>query len=113
MLDEGCANRCGERGMRAVRSGLRGISRLSVCDRQPTNRCRRSCCGENPASYHRYFKEAGFVTERGQVDYTAPLTPEILARYRRMAEAAAIAGRYDSELARVRIPGCDSTRGLT
>ena len=46
----------------------------------------------NPASYHRYFKEAGFVTEKGQVDYTAPLTPEILARYRRMAEAAAIAG---------------------
>src|SRR5208283_983756 len=43
-------------------------------------------------AYHRYFKQAGFVTEKGQLDYTAPLTPEILARYRRMADAAGLAG---------------------
>ena len=46
----------------------------------------------NPASYHRYFKNARFVTEKGQVDYTAPLTPEIHARYRQMIEAAAATG---------------------
>jgi hypothetical protein len=42
----------------------------------------------NPAYYHRYLKNAGFETERGQLDYTAPLTPEILARYRSMVDAA-------------------------
>jgi hypothetical protein len=46
----------------------------------------------NPDCYHRYFKNARFVTEKGQVDYTAPLTPEILERYRRMIEAAQAAG---------------------
>ena len=42
----------------------------------------------NPACYHRYLKNAGFETERGQLDYTAALTPEILARYEGMLEAA-------------------------
>jgi len=46
----------------------------------------------NPDCYHRYFKNARFVTEKGQVDYTAPLTPEILERYRRMIEAAQASG---------------------
>ncbi|MBV8774630.1 MAG: hypothetical protein JO166_20180, partial [Deltaproteobacteria bacterium] len=42
----------------------------------------------NPDCYHRYFKNARFLTEKGQVDYTAALTPPILARYRSMIEAA-------------------------
>ncbi len=42
----------------------------------------------NPAYYHRYLKNAGFETERGQVDYTVKFAPEILARYRGMVEAA-------------------------
>jgi GNAT superfamily N-acetyltransferase len=42
----------------------------------------------NPDAYHRYFKNARFATEKGQVDYTAPLTAAILDRYRQMAEAA-------------------------
>lgn len=42
----------------------------------------------NPDCYHRYFKNARFLTEKGQVDYTAALTPEILERYRQMNEAA-------------------------
>ena len=46
----------------------------------------------NPAYYHRYLKNAGFETERGQIDYTAHLTPEILARYRGMLDAARLAG---------------------
>jgi ribosomal protein S18 acetylase RimI-like enzyme len=46
----------------------------------------------NPPHYHRCFKNAGFITEKGQLDYTAPLTPEILARYRRAVEGARAAG---------------------
>jgi hypothetical protein len=46
----------------------------------------------NPARYHRHLKEAHFVTEKGQVDYTAPLTPEILVRYRRIADGAEVSG---------------------
>ncbi|HKV53215.1 MAG TPA: GNAT family N-acetyltransferase [Candidatus Binataceae bacterium] len=46
----------------------------------------------NSASYHRYFKNARFHTEKGQVDFTAPLTPEILERYRQMIDATARAG---------------------
>jgi hypothetical protein len=42
----------------------------------------------NPNYYHRYLKDAGFETERGQIDYTAPLTPGILTRYRGMLDAA-------------------------
>ena len=46
----------------------------------------------NPAYYHRYLKNSGFETERAQLDYTAHLTPEVLARYRGMLEAARAAG---------------------
>jgi hypothetical protein len=46
----------------------------------------------NPDCYHSYFKNSRFATEKGQVDYTAPLTPEILERYRQMIEAALRAG---------------------
>ncbi|HXD90933.1 MAG TPA: hypothetical protein VNU00_07720 [Candidatus Binataceae bacterium] len=42
----------------------------------------------NPEGYHSYFKNAQFLTEKGQVDYTAPLTPELLERYATMEEAA-------------------------
>ena len=46
----------------------------------------------NSDCYHRYFKNARFFTEKGQVDYTAPLTPEILLRYRHMIEAGERSG---------------------
>ena len=46
----------------------------------------------NPEYYHSYFKDAGFETEKGFTDYTAPLTPEILQRYTRMLAAAGPAG---------------------
>jgi ribosomal protein S18 acetylase RimI-like enzyme len=42
----------------------------------------------NPDYYHRYFKNSGFVTEKGQVDYTAELTPEILERYKQIIASA-------------------------
>lgn len=46
----------------------------------------------NPDCYHSYFKNSRFATEKGQVDYTVPLTPEILERYRQMVEAALRSG---------------------
>ncbi|HTW88000.1 MAG TPA: hypothetical protein VMD75_08330 [Candidatus Binataceae bacterium] len=45
----------------------------------------------NPDYYHSYFKNAGFLTEKGQSDFTAELTPELLERYPRMVESAAAA----------------------
>jgi hypothetical protein len=42
----------------------------------------------NPAYYHRYLKNGGFETERGQIDYTTHLNPEIIARLGGMLEAA-------------------------
>ncbi|HLH75197.1 MAG TPA: hypothetical protein VKV28_00190 [Candidatus Binataceae bacterium] len=42
----------------------------------------------NPDYYHRYFKAAGFWTEKGLTDFTVPLTREILAGYPAMVEAA-------------------------
>ena len=105
MLDE-ALQLLRERGMRAVRSGFAAFLdypyAIDNYDSLPSFLLRG-----NPASYHRYFKEAGFVTEKGQVDYTAPFTPEILVRYRRMTDAAAAARRRDSKLARVRISGRD------
>jgi ribosomal protein S18 acetylase RimI-like enzyme len=46
----------------------------------------------NPDFYHRYFKNARFLTEKGQVDYTTPLTPDIQQRYRQMIDAATASG---------------------
>lgn len=80
-----------QRGMRAVRSGFAAFLdypyAIDNYGLLPSFLLRG-----NPPAYHRYFKQAGFVTEKGQLDYTAPLTPEILARYRRMADAAGLAG---------------------
>jgi len=78
-------------GMRAVRSGFAAFLdypyAIDNYDSLPSFLLRG-----NPPAYHRYFKQASFVTEKGQVDYTAPLAPEILVRHRRMADAAAMAG---------------------
>jgi hypothetical protein len=80
-----------ERSMRAVRSGFAAFLdypyAIDNYGMLPSFLLRG-----NPPSYHRYFKQAGFVTEKGQVDYTAPLTPEIIARYTGMAQAAAASG---------------------
>ncbi|HLW70142.1 MAG TPA: GNAT family N-acetyltransferase [Candidatus Binataceae bacterium] len=46
----------------------------------------------NPEFYHRYFKNSRFFTEKGQVDYTASLTPELLERYSALEAAAGRAG---------------------
>jgi hypothetical protein len=46
----------------------------------------------NADCYHRYFKNSRFYTEKGQIDYTASLTPELLERYAAFEEAARRAG---------------------
>jgi hypothetical protein len=46
----------------------------------------------NPPSYHRHLKNAGFETERGHIDYTAELTPELVQRYEKLVDAAQRAG---------------------
>jgi hypothetical protein len=46
----------------------------------------------NPDFYHRYFKNSRFMTEKGQVDYTAPLTPDIQERHRQMVAAVQAGG---------------------
>jgi Acetyltransferase (GNAT) family len=80
-----------ERAMNAVRSGFAAFLdypyAIDNYGRLPSFLLRA-----NPPHYHRCFKNAGFVTEKGQLDYTAPLTPEILARYGRAIEGARAAG---------------------
>jgi GNAT superfamily N-acetyltransferase len=46
----------------------------------------------NPGYYHCCFKNAGFVTEKGLLDYTVELTPRLLARYRDLICGARAAG---------------------
>jgi hypothetical protein len=46
----------------------------------------------NPAYYHSYFKNGGFETERGCVQYQIRFTDELAGRYRQMVEQATRAG---------------------
>lgn len=46
----------------------------------------------NPPYYHRYIKDAGFVTECGAVEYMIDFTPELAARYERMVADAVTRG---------------------
>jgi ribosomal protein S18 acetylase RimI-like enzyme len=79
------------RAMSAVRSGFAAFLdypyAIDNYERLPSFLLRG-----NPPHYHRCFKNAGFITEKGQLDYTAPLTPPILARYRRAVQGARAAG---------------------
>ncbi|HYB91262.1 MAG TPA: hypothetical protein VEC38_09465 [Candidatus Binataceae bacterium] len=79
------------RGMRAARGGFAAFLdypfAIDNYGRLPSFLLRG-----NPACYHRYFKNGGFETEKGLVDYTATLSPDLIARYRSMVEAAGAAG---------------------
>ena len=46
----------------------------------------------NPPYYHSYIKNAGFVTERGVVQYQVEFTPEVAERYRDMVQRASESG---------------------
>ncbi|MGO9263296.1 MAG: GNAT family N-acetyltransferase [Candidatus Binataceae bacterium] len=84
-------NWLGGRGMRSARSGFAAFLdypyAIDRYDQLPSFLLRG-----NPACYHRYFKNARFYTEKGMVDYTAPLTTEVLERYREMDYAVRRAG---------------------
>jgi ribosomal protein S18 acetylase RimI-like enzyme len=79
------------RGMSAVRSGFAAFLdypyAIDNYGRLPSFLLRG-----NPPYYHRCLKDAGFEVEKGQIDYTARLEPEILHRYRRMVEACGAQG---------------------
>ncbi|MFY9619058.1 MAG: GNAT family N-acetyltransferase [Pyrinomonadaceae bacterium] len=48
--------------------------------------------GFNPAYYHSYIKNGGFVTEKGVVQYQIQFTSELAERYREMVEHATSSG---------------------
>lgn len=48
--------------------------------------------GFNPAYYHSYIKNGGFVTEKGVVQYQIQFTSELAERYREMVERATSSG---------------------
>jgi hypothetical protein len=80
-----------ERGMRAARSGFAAFLDYPYAIDNYGSMPSFLLRGNSP-SYHGYLKEAGFVTEKGQVDYTVAFTPEILERYRGMVRAAVGSG---------------------
>jgi GNAT superfamily N-acetyltransferase len=47
---------------------------------------------QNPDYYHAILKDAGFVSEKGFVDYRIEVTPELIARYQSALEGARRAG---------------------
>ncbi len=79
------------RGMRAVRSGFAAFLdypyAIDNYGSLPSFLLRG-----NPPSYHRYLKNSGFEAEKGQLDYTAELSPALLERYRAMLAAASAGG---------------------
>ena len=76
------------RGMKAVRSGFAAFLDYPYAvdnyGRLPPFLLRNS-----PEYYHTYFKDAGFMTEKGMTDFTIPLTPPVLGSYPAMIEDAA------------------------
>ncbi len=46
----------------------------------------------NPAYYHNYIKNCGFMTEHGVVQYQVQFTPELAERYRQMIKRATDSG---------------------
>jgi ribosomal protein S18 acetylase RimI-like enzyme len=88
---EAAAESLAGRGMKAARSGFAAFLdypyAIDGYGRLPSFLLRG-----NPPHYHRCFKRAGFETEKGQTDFTAELTSELLERYRRSVAAATAAG---------------------
>ena len=80
-----------ERGMEAARAGTMGLldAPFAIDDYESLP---PSILRQNPGYYHALLKDAGFETERGWVDYKIAVTPELIARYESMLEAARRAG---------------------
>lgn len=90
MLEQALA-RVRERGMTAARTGFAAFLDYPYAI-DNYNELPSFLLRGNPPYYHRYLKNAGFETEKGQTDYTAALTDQMLERYRGMVEAAGRGG---------------------
>jgi hypothetical protein len=90
MLEE-AAGWLRSRGMQAARSGFAAFLdypfAIDNYGALPSFLLRGS-----PNYYHCYFKNAGFWTEKGLLDYTVALEPPILARYQSILEGARASG---------------------
>jgi ribosomal protein S18 acetylase RimI-like enzyme len=86
VLEEACA-RLRLRGLKAARSGFATFLdypyAIDNYEAFPSFLLRA-----NPEYYHAYFKNAGFFTEKGMVDYTMALTQQVLHNYRLAVSAA-------------------------
>jgi hypothetical protein len=99
LLDRACEWLNG-RGMEAARAGfLAGVSefpfRMDAYDVLPPSWLR-----QNPPSYHRMLKRAGFAVEKGMVDYKLRVTPELERRCEAQRRADEGARRGDRATAR-------------
>lgn len=90
MADEAC-DWMRSRGVRAARAGfllpLDGPFTVDAYRPLPPFTVR-----QNPDYYHSMLKDAGFITEKGLVDYRIEVTPELIARYQSALEGARRAG---------------------
>lgn len=80
LLDQACGW-LAERGMQAARAGFCFGTfelpfRMDAYDVLPPSMLR-----QNPSSYHRMLKRAGFEVEKGMVDYKLRVTPELEQRW--------------------------------
>ncbi|HUY29352.1 MAG TPA: GNAT family N-acetyltransferase [Candidatus Binataceae bacterium] len=93
VMDAACAW-LGGQGAIAARCGfylpLENPFVIDEYDALPPNMMR-----QNPDYYHSMIKDAGFVCEKGLVDYKIEVTPELITRYQ---SALAAARRADFEL---------------
>jgi hypothetical protein len=80
-----------EKGCRSARIGLLPGWQMPVTI-DAYNRVPTVFHGYNPPYYHSYFKNAGFRTEQGCVEYRVRFTPELAARYREMTARAEASG---------------------
>ena len=79
-----------ERGMEAARIGFGLLETPFTTDDYDS--LPPSTLRQNPREYHALIKSAGFVTERGFVDYAMPVAPELTARWQSSLESAKRAG---------------------
>src|SRR5712692_8360902 len=77
-------------GTKAARAGWGLMDRPFVIDDYDS--LPPSILRQNPAYYHRLFKEAGFEVEKGWVDYKIEVQPELVARWENALEGPRRAG---------------------
>jgi GNAT superfamily N-acetyltransferase len=89
MMDAAC-EWLREQGARAARAGFAMLEGPFVIDDYES--LPPIALRHNPPYYHALLKDAGFVTERGLVDYKIEVRPELVGRWQSALEAAIRAG---------------------